>query len=112
MPKGSQVAGSFGEAQDPPNRRTFRIIWISVAILASALSFALSWPWWRDYSYWAESHTMWAIYFITGFLLAVYVFYVFFGVTRTLFEHDKIERAEIEANAAADQASNSAEGRP
>lgn len=108
MPKDAQIAGVSGESQDSPNRRTRRIIWISVAILASALSFALSWPWWRDFSYWPESQTMWKIYFVTGFILAVYVFYAFFGKLRTLFEHDEIERAEIAARSAA----NTSGGQP
>ena len=69
-------------------------IWIFLAIIGSLLSFFLSWPWWRDFSYWAESRTMWAIYFVVGFGLAIYVFYAFFGSMRTLFEHDAIERAE------------------
>lgn len=99
--------GDDGSAAQPPGasatvapaagRRTRRIIWLTVAVLATILSFFLSWPWWRDFSYWPESRTMWAIYFAVGFVLAIYVFYTFFGNLRTLFEHDAIERAEIEA---------------
>lgn len=75
------------------------IIRLAVAVVASVVSFFLSWPYWRDFSYWAESRFMWAIYFVVGFLLAIYVFYVFFGALRTLFEHDAIERARLaEAN--------------
>ncbi len=39
---------------------------------------------------------MWAIYFTVGFVLAVYVFYAFFGSMRTLFEHDAIEREALD----------------
>lgn len=68
---------------------------LSLAVAASLLAFFLAWPWWRDFSYWAESRLMWAIYFAVGFALAVYVFHTFFGNLRTLFEHDAIERAEL-----------------
>lgn len=70
-----------------------RIIRMGVASLASAASIALSWPYWRDFEYWAESRTMWLLYFTAGFLLASFVFYVFMGCLATLFEHDAIERA-------------------
>ncbi|MBV6418523.1 MAG: hypothetical protein CMLOHMNK_03397 [Steroidobacteraceae bacterium] len=69
-----------------------RIIRLSIAILASALSLALSWPYWRDFGYWAESHALWRVYLAVGFLLAVYVFHAFLGSLGTLFEHDEIER--------------------
>lgn len=92
----------------PAPRRATWLIWLVVAVLASIISFFLAWPYSRDFSYWAESRTMWTIYFTVGFVLAVYVFYVFFGNLRTLFEHDAIERAELAAKAQADDA----EGRP
>lgn len=69
-----------------------RIIRLSIAILASGVSLALSWPYWRDFGYWAESHTLWRVYLAGGFVLAVYVFYAFLGSLATLFEHDEIER--------------------
>lgn len=72
-----------------PAQRTIRL---GLAIVASAGSLALSWPFWRDYSYWAESPTLWLIYFAVGFVLAVYVFFVFFRSLRTLFEHDALAR--------------------
>lgn len=87
--------GAPTQAANRRARRISRIIWVTVAIVAALLSVFLSWPWWRDFSYWAESRTMWALYFAVGFVLAVYVFYVFFGNVRTLFAHDAIERAEI-----------------
>lgn len=77
------------------NSRTQKLIWISLAAVGSIISFFLSWPWWRDFSYWAESKVMWKIYFAVGFLLAVFVFYVFFRSLRTLFEHDAIEREQL-----------------
>jgi len=75
-----------------------RIIRLSVAVLASGVSFALSWPYWRDFEYWAESRTMWLGYFIVGFLLAVYVFYAFFDSLSTLFAHDALEREKQAAS--------------
>lgn len=70
-----------------------RVIRLALAVIASAASLALSWPYWRDYGYWAESQGMWLGYFALGFLLAVYVFYAFLGRLGTLFEHDALERA-------------------
>ena len=94
--------GGTGAPARAAERRTRRIIWVTVAIAAALLSFFLSWPWRRDFGYWPESRTMWAIYFSVGFLLAVYVFYVFFDVLRTLFAHDALERAETVAQTEAD----------
>lgn len=71
-----------------------RIIRLSVAILASGASMALSWPYWRDFEYWPESRAMWLVYFALGFVLAVYVFYAFLDSLSTLFEHDALERAK------------------
>jgi hypothetical protein len=45
---------------------------------------------------------MWTLYFVVEFVLAVYVFHVFFGSLRTLFEHDAIERAELADSSKAD----------
>ena len=82
---------------DSPNKKSKmqKLIWISLAAVGSLFSVFLSWPWWRDFSYWPESKMMWNIYFVVGFLLAVYVFYVFFRSLRTLFDHDAIEREEL-----------------
>lgn len=77
-----------------------RLIDLTIAILASIVSFLLSWPYFRDFEYWAESHAMWLVYFVVGFLLAVYVFYVLLRITRTLFEHDALDRADAAAVAA------------
>ncbi len=92
----------------PPDQypKSQKFTWISLAIVGSLVSFFLSWPWWRDYSNWAESRTMWAIYFVVGFILAVYVFYAFFGSMRTLFEHDAIEREEAAEESDADDSEN------
>lgn len=76
-----------------------RNIRMALAVLASAASLALSWPYWRDFGYWAESRGMWLGYFILGFLLAVYVFYAFLGRLGSLFEHDALERARRAATA-------------
>lgn len=79
-----------------------RIIRMGIAIVASIVSLALSWPYWRDFGYWAESRAMWLGYFVLGFVLAVYVFYAFLGRLRTLFEHDALERAQRSQAAASD----------
>ena len=71
-----------------------RIFRLSIAILASGASMALSWPYWRDFEYWPESRAMWLVYFALGFVLAVYVFYAFLDSLSTLFEHDALERAK------------------
>src|SRR3546814_8888187 len=68
-----------------------RTIYLLLATVASAAALGLSWPYWRDFSYWPESRVAWAVYFCVGFVLAVYVFHVFIVVVRTLFEHDRSE---------------------
>lgn len=78
------------------------LIRAGVAVCASALSLALSWPYWRDFEYWAESRVMWLAYFSLGFILAVYVFYAFLGRLGTLFEHDALDRARRLDSAAPD----------
>jgi hypothetical protein len=70
-----------------------RITDLTLSVLASVTAFALSWPFWRDYEYWAESHVAWWIYFVSGFVLAVYVFYIFIESLHILFLHGKEEVA-------------------
>ncbi|WP_322998217.1 hypothetical protein [Castellaniella sp.] len=65
-----------------------RVIDLVLSAIAGLVSVLLSWPYWRTFSYWAESPGMWGLYFVLGFILAVYVFYVFLGSLRTLFLHD------------------------
>lgn len=74
-----------------------RVIDVTLSVLASAFGFALSWPFWRDFEYWAESQTLWYVYFVVGFVLAVYLFYVFIGSLRTLFDHDALLRESSES---------------
>lgn len=74
------------------NRMTQRIIDLTLSVLACVLAFFLSWPFWRDFEYWAESHLAWWIYFAVGFVLSVYVFYIFIGSLRILFMHDTQEQ--------------------
>ncbi len=69
-----------------------RIIDLFLSVVASGIGVALSWPFWRDFEYWPESGIAWQIYFLLGFALAVYVFYVFLGSLRTLFLHDAWSR--------------------
>ena len=73
------------------------IIRMALAVIASAASLALSWPYWRDFQYWPESRAMWLAYFAVGFVLAVYVFYAFLDSLGTLFEHDALEREKRSA---------------
>ena len=70
-----------------------RITDLTFSVLASVVAFLLSWPFWRDFEYWPESHVAWWIYFVLGFVLAVYVFYVFIGSLHILFLHGKDEAA-------------------
>jgi hypothetical protein len=81
-----------------------RIIDLSLSIVASVAAMALSWPYFRNFEFWAESRGMWWLYFAVGFVLAVYVFYVFLGALTTLFAHDALEHAEVAARAASDKA--------
>lgn len=73
--------------------RQHRIIDLVLSVLASAVGFVLSWPFWRDMEYWAESRTMWCVYFIAGFLMSVYVFYIFLNGVHTLFLHDSLVKS-------------------
>ncbi|WP_036136517.1 hypothetical protein [Luteimonas mephitis] len=70
-----------------------RIIDLGLSFIASVAALFLSWPYWRDFEYWPESQLAWLAYLVVGLALAVYVFHVFIGVLRTLFEHDALERA-------------------
>lgn len=72
---------------------TQRITDLTLSVLASVAAFLLSWPFWRDFEFWPESHVAWWIYFGLGFVLAVYVFYVFIGSLHILFLHGKEEAA-------------------
>ena len=77
---------------------TQRITDMTISVLACVVATLLSWPFWRTYDYWAESHAAWWIYFVSGFLLAVYVFYIFIGSLRILFLHDTQEQAAATTN--------------
>lgn len=61
---------------------------LTLAVVASAVSLAMSWPYWRSFSYFASSEIAWWIYFIVGFFLAVYVFYALFVALRHIFAHE------------------------
>jgi hypothetical protein len=74
---------------------TQRIIDLVLSVLASIAALFLSWPFWRDYGYWAESHTAWPLYFVAGFILAIFVFYVFIDSLHILFLHDSQEKATV-----------------
>ena len=72
---------------------TPRITDLTLSMLACVAAVLLFWPFWRDFEYWPESHLAWWVYFVAGFVLAVYVFYVFIGSLRILFLHDTQEQA-------------------
>lgn len=72
-----------------------------VSILASAVAFALSWPFWREFEHWADSEAAWMVYFGVGSILSIYVFYAFMNSLRTLFRHDVWAREKAEAEAKA-----------
>lgn len=72
-----------------------RTVDLTIAVLACLVGFALSWPFWRRFEYWAESRAMWWVYFIVGYLMSVYVFYVFTGCVRTLFLHDRLVKLGV-----------------
>lgn len=76
-----------------------RTIDLVLSIVASAVALLLSWPYFRNYEFWPESSGMWTFYFIFGYIVSVYVFYVFLGALHTLFEHDALEHAEAAKNA-------------
>lgn len=78
-----------------------RIIDLVLALLGSAAGFLLSWPFWRSYSYWAESRAMWWLYFAVGYVLVVYVFYAFIVSLRTLFKHDALGKSAGDGKAGA-----------
>jgi len=67
-----------------------RTIDLTLSVLATAAGVLLSWPFWHDHEYWAESPGMWWLYVGFGSLLAIYVFYAFLGSLRTLFAHDAL----------------------
>lgn len=81
---------------------------LTLSVLASVAAFLLSWPFWRDFEYWPESHVAWWIYFVLGFVLAVYVFYIFIESLHILFLHGKDEAA-APATADPSQAANKGE---
>lgn len=67
---------------------TQRIVDLTLSALACVAAVLLSWPFWRTFEYWAESRVAWWIYFAVGFVLAIYVFYIFLDSLRMLFLHD------------------------
>jgi hypothetical protein len=86
-------AGRRGTGPANNNNMTQRITDLVLSVLACAIGIALSWPFWRDFGYWGESHTLWWIYFVVGFALAVYMFNAFLDCMRTLFLHDALEKS-------------------
>lgn len=76
-----------------------RTIDLTLSVLATVAAFFFSWPYFRDFEYWPESHAIWVLYFIVGFVLTVYVFYMFMGSLHILFRHSADETAAATAAA-------------
>lgn len=72
-----------------------RVIDLALAFFSTVAAFVFSLPFWRDNEYFAESDLAWNVYYIAGFILGLYVFYVFIGSLRMLFLHAK-EEAEAQ----------------
>lgn len=70
-----------------------RVTDLVLSALATVVAFGLSWPFLREFKYWAESRAAWWVYFVVGFVLAFYVFYVFLRAIHTLFRHDALVHA-------------------
>ena len=66
-----------------------RTIDLSLSVLASAVSMLL-------FEFWPESRVAWWLYFVIGFVLAVYIFYVFIRSLHMLFTHELHEHAPDE----------------
>lgn len=68
-----------------------RLTDLIISFLATVVAFLLSLPFWRDNEYFAESDLYWRVYFVVGFILGIYVFYVFIGSLRMMFIHARDE---------------------
>ena len=68
-----------------------RLTDLIIAVLATVVAFFFSLPFWRDNEYFAESDLYWRVYFVLGFILGIYVFYVFIGSLRMMFIHARDE---------------------
>lgn len=75
------------------------LIDVALAVTGGVVAFFLSWPFWRDFGYWAESRVMWWVYFLVGYMLAVYTFFIFLRCLRTLFLHDALVKSGYYAKA-------------
>ncbi|CBL45414.1 Hypothetical protein HDN1F_18310 [gamma proteobacterium HdN1] len=75
-----------------------RLTDLVISFFSTLTAFLLSLPLWRDNEYFAESSAFWNAYFVIGFVLGVYVFYVFIGSLRILFLHAREEAAANQSN--------------
>ena len=73
------------------NQRTIDLV---LSLIATVIAMALSWPFWRDFHYWPVSHIAWQVYFGLGFVLSIYVFFVFIQALHTLFAHDALSKED------------------
>lgn len=83
---------------------TQRTIDLTLSMLAALAGLLLSWPYFRQFRYWAVSEHMWWLYFALGYVLAVFVFHVFITALRTLFTHDAIVQSGKPAPVGKDKA--------
>jgi len=60
-----------------------RVNWV-VAIIITAVSALLSWPFATNHTYWAESPLMWTLQVVVGLGMGLYVAWIFIYVLRTL----------------------------
>ncbi len=68
-----------------------RLTDLIISFFATLVAFLFSLPFWRDNEYFAESDLYWQVYFVSGFIIGFYIFYVFIGSLRMLFIHARDE---------------------
>lgn len=90
-PRVAAIGGSVAALKQGKHMQ--RTMDLTLAVLACVAAFWLSWPFWRNFEYWPESHVAWWAYFALGFVLSVGVFYLFIGSLHILFQHGREESA-------------------
>lgn len=59
---------------------------LMVAILVTLFFVLLAIPYQFEFSYWAQTPFLWAIYFLVGAALMIYIFYIFLQDWRHLIQ--------------------------
>lgn len=57
-----------------------------VAILVTLFFVLVAIPYQFEFSYWAETPLLWGAYFLIGYILVVYIFYIFLQDWRHLIQ--------------------------